>query len=828
MNPSNVNIVASLYRNCQIFMTIILAFPLFAQERYPWKLTQIYETFANFAVCGDIDNDGVDEIVECHYDDYVAFVKDQSGNIFMQYTSSEGSRIYPVGVYDLDSDNRKEIVFCVVQKDSARLVFCAKDRTPRIFTAYTGRDIRAAYMAGYDTSIHGALAVDVNGDGCNDLICFASTGFDLYPRGVFVYDYKNNRELWHHWIGVPSTFGNPAFVVDIDNDQKKEIIFGTSAPANGAVVNEIDDSHTWVIVLGFDGRLRWKKRMHEHFSNAVIWAGDLNNNNDIEIVVGEIFGSADKKEPNMLSILDAKNGETKKYIKIGEKHTGMKVFDINRDGKQEIITSNTDGKLRIFDKNLELISEKSFETGIFIIDCIDFDNNGTYEILLTTNNSKIVILDEKLNVLCSHQHPTALDVYFYYKPLKAGKIYNIMATSDKNIVLYKIEKSLLTTPNSLKGYLLTALIILLIVTTAIAILSNIIYRRNIRQLVNYAPIACMLIGTNNKLLYANHKCLSMFGGSRENLISFLHHPKICEDITRHRETKSYDIQWEERNMSVHSYYFGGKRVIILVDTTSEILSRDLMFWSALAQQLAHEIKNPLSTLNLTLQRMQQIGKDKFGEKARTFNSYIDSALEEIERLKQTTDRFMRILSVEKPNLTSIDINRILGKITQTYESVLPREIKIKRYFQPDLPLVRCDENQIHTAFHIVIENAIEAMQSKGVLSIHTSLIEQLASNEILKSETLNSFQGKVQNDTIGQQQKQPEIQKCVEITFEDTGCGMSAEQIENLFKPFHSTKKGGTGLGLVIARKIIDAHNGKIDIKSRLNVGTIVSIILPV
>ncbi len=797
-------------------------------EKYPWKLTQIYETFANFAHCGDIDNDGADEILECNYKNYVAFAKDQSGNIFMQYTGSKDSRIYPVGIYDLDGDHRKEVVFCVVQKDSAILVILAKGKAPRKFTAYTGKDICNAAVVGYDTWINNSLAADINEDGYDELICFVSTGFDLYPRGVFVYDYKNNKELWHYWIGGHAAFANPAYIEDIDNDQKKEIVFGTFASANGAVVNEIDDSHTWVIALGYDGKLRWKKRMHEHFSRAEIWAGDLDNNNDIKIVVCEVSGSADRREPNMLSILDARNGETKKYIRIGEKFTGMRVFDLNRDGKKEIITSNTDGKLRSFDKDLELISEKLFETGIFIIDCIDFDNNGTNEILLTTNNSKIVILDEKLNVLCSHQHPTGLDQSFYHKPIKAGKTYNIMVKSDKSTVLYKIEKSLLTAPNALKGYLLPALILLLIITTTIAVLSKVIYRRNIRQLANYAPIACMLIGKNNKLLYVNHKCLSMFGGSKENLISFLNHPTIMENIIRTGETKSYDIQWEGRSLAVRSYGFGGKRVIILVDTTSEILSRNLMFWSALAQQLAHEIKNPLSTLNLTLQRMQQIGKDKFGEKAKIFNTYIDSALEEIERLKQTTDKFMRILSVEKPNFTSVDINRILEKITQTYESVLPIELKIKRYFQPDLPLVRCDENQINTAFHIVIENAIEAMQSKGVLSIRTRLVEQLPSSEILKAETQNSFKDMAQNDTIGQQQKTPEIQKCVEITFEDTGCGMSAEQIENLFKPFHSTKKGGTGLGLVIARKIIDAHNGKIDIKSRLNVGTIVSIILPV
>ncbi|MHA1279248.1 MAG: histidine kinase dimerization/phospho-acceptor domain-containing protein, partial [Candidatus Helarchaeota archaeon] len=76
-----------------------------------------------------------------------------------------------------------------------------------------------------------------------------------------------------------------------------------------------------------------------------------------------------------------------------------------------------------------------------------------------------------------------------------------------------------------------------------------------------------------------------------------------------------------------------------------------MQWSGFAQRLAHEIKNPLSTINLTLQRIQHICKAKFGKEAKVLDQYTDSILEEVARLRNTTDKFMRILSIKKPEFT---------------------------------------------------------------------------------------------------------------------------------------------------------------------------------
>lgn len=226
----------------------------------------------------------------------------------------------------------------------------------------------------------------------------------------------------------------------------------------------------------------------------------------------------------------------------------------------------------------------------------------------------------------------------------------------------------------------------------------------------------------------------------------------------------------------------------------------ILEWSGLAQRLAHEIKNPLSTINLTLQRVQEICESKYGADARSLSKYTGSIHEEIERVRDTVDKFMKILAAEKANFQPNDINRILEAVIRKYESNLPEAVKIKKHLARDLPLVHCDENQISTVFSNIIENALEAMAGKGTLTLRTSFGEKVVQNKIVEY---------------------------AETRIEDTGAGMSKVQQKELFKPFRSTKTGGTGLGLVIARKIIEGHGGTINLTSTESIGTVVTINIP-
>ncbi len=805
-----------------VYICVFFAFAE-AHEKHSWEFTPVYESNADWLMPVDINDDGIDELLECK--DNYCYLKSQTGSFIMQYTAGEKAQVYPVGAFQLDTrTSNKEVVLSIVNGDTSQLFIWGKDGTRRIFNAYTGKDIRNVGVRGYDTYIYRTINADVNGDGDEDLICFVATGFDLYPRGVFVYDYKNNKELWHYWMGANPSYSS-VYIIDVDNDQKDEIVLGTLAVANGAIANGIDDAHSWVIVLGLDGKLKWKKQMHGTFTWTELWPVDIDKDGNMEIVVCEIEGAGDKKEPNMLSILDAQTGEIKKYIRTGERFMGMAVCDYNRDGNLDIITGNTDGVLRIFNANLEITATKKFATGIYLLTCFDFDNSGTFEILLNTADAKLTIIDEKLDIIGY----TQLTVGYYnhlFQIVKDAKQYKIVVGLDKRrIGLYKINQI-----SGLDSKLIEHILLLVSLTFFIIIIFLLVdlirHKRIVRMIVDNAPIACFILNKKNKPIYMNHKCVALFEGSTDNIDLLLKNPIIAEKLKLKEKTKIPDFMIGDRKFEINFFPIAGLNVIALTDKTITIMAETIISWAGFAQKLAHEIKNPLSTINLTLQRIQSICQEKLGKSSETIDKYTDSALEEVVRLRETVDKFMRILSLEKPNIMPVNINELLDKVLNRHQLTKPRGIKLQKFYTPDLPFIYCDESQINTAFSNIIENAFEAMGNKGVLTIRTNLTETINDyiNTKNKAQESNSIQAKNNYQSAETNKK---IHKFVEVRVEDTGEGMSEEELSNLFKPFWSTKKSGTGLGLVIAFRIIDMHRGKIEITSKKGIGTVVTVLLP-
>ncbi len=669
------------------------------------------------------------------------------------------------------------------------------------FKAFIGKDIVKAGLSGYDGQIIGLKSIEINGNPV--LLCIATAGFDLWPRGILAYNFEKNEEQWHYWIGG-CPHPNSVVLLDINGDGQKEIISGTYATCNGAVANGVDDFNSYLIVLNSKGELLWKKSIGDRSTGILCWAGFLNRNGDTCIVACEVMGLASKKNANKILILRARDGEPIKYLTPGEQFLGFKVCDYNRDGDLEIITGNSDGVLRIFDGNLEIIKEKNFDNGITLAQVEDINGDGTNEILCTTQDGRLIILNENLKILCNYKLQSGMVDCVYLAQHR--KKFNIITRSVLGIeCIYTISKvvtapGLPSAPISLFWLLIS---ILLASGLVYAIVDKVKYRKKIKYLIDESPYGVIILNSKNKITYYNYKVVKFVGENRPEILKFLGMKDIQNWLKKPTEPKNIDINFQQKHFTVYSSLVGNEKMFIICDRTSEFVSRDIITWSGFAQKLAHEIKNPLSTINLTLQRMQEVCREKLGKDAEALDHYTDSVLEEVARLRDTTDKFMRVLSLEKPHPVSCDINLLLENTLQKYKTTLPTEIKFQKSYAKELPPVKCDESQMLMVFSNIIENAIEAMEGKGVLTLRTALIENIGADA-------------------------EKVVKYVEIKFEDTGKGISEDQLKNLFKPFHSTKPGGTGLGLVIARRIVEEHSGKIEITSKEGIGTVVSILLSV
>jgi signal transduction histidine kinase len=228
----------------------------------------------------------------------------------------------------------------------------------------------------------------------------------------------------------------------------------------------------------------------------------------------------------------------------------------------------------------------------------------------------------------------------------------------------------------------------------------------------------------------------------------------------------------------------------------------------LASAIAHEIRNPLNYINLTLDHMRAKFVPNEAEKKEQFEKLTAQLKAEVGRINQQVTDFLRYSRPLKLNLAAIDIGgtvedslRIVA--AQAAEQRIVTEVKAGENTSPAL----ADKEILRSVFNNLFINAVQAMPDGGELKIFISNESRCPESE----ET-----GKANNSG-----------DCVKIEVSDTGVGIAPENLDSIFEPYFSTKETGTGLGLAIVKRIVDEHKGAIAVESTLNRGTKFTVRLP-
>jgi len=215
--------------------------------------------------------------------------------------------------------------------------------------------------------------------------------------------------------------------------------------------------------------------------------------------------------------------------------------------------------------------------------------------------------------------------------------------------------------------------------------------------------------------------------------------------------------------------------------------------AALAGGLAHEIKNPLSTIRLNMELLAEDFADSPSQRDRRALAKIQLVQTECLRLENLLNDFLRFARLGQMNLEPADLNAEVTRALDFFQAKADEsKIDVMRYLDPELPTVQLDRETFQAALLNLILNAQQAMPEGGQLVIRT-----------------HEIPGGVVLDLI------------------DTGCGIEAEVERKMFEAFYSTKAGGSGLGLPTAKRIIEAHAGKIFVESEAGRGTKFTIVLP-
>jgi nitrogen fixation/metabolism regulation signal transduction histidine kinase len=241
---------------------------------------------------------------------------------------------------------------------------------------------------------------------------------------------------------------------------------------------------------------------------------------------------------------------------------------------------------------------------------------------------------------------------------------------------------------------------------------------------------------------------------------------------------------------------GGGYVLVFDDITQLIHAQRATAWAEVARRLAHEIKNPLTPIQLSAERLQmKLAERLRPEDAQALRRGTETIVNQVRAMKAMVDDFREYARLPAPELARLDINALVTEVLSLYES---SGVPIARRLAERLPAVWADSAQIRQVIHNLVQNAQDALENARSRGAAPAI--------------------EVRTELAGDR---------VRLAVSDNGGGFPEELMARIFEPYVTTKQRGTGLGLAIVKKIVDEHHGSVAIENRPSRGASVSILLP-
>ncbi len=225
-----------------------------------------------------------------------------------------------------------------------------------------------------------------------------------------------------------------------------------------------------------------------------------------------------------------------------------------------------------------------------------------------------------------------------------------------------------------------------------------------------------------------------------------------------------------------------------------VRSERVAAWQEVARKIAHEIKNPLSPIQLSIETLRKVRERGHPDFEAIFCESTATILDEVEKMRRIVDEFSDFARLPEPELRPTDLRRALAKVLSLHKPQLG-DVELDERLEP-VPEVAADPEHFNRLAANLVLNALQALGGRGKLTVRLETAQRHS-------------------------------RRWARLLVADDGPGMSAEVRARIFTPYFTTKEGGTGLGLVIAQRIVEQHGGRLSVESSPGSGTRVEVLLP-
>ncbi|MDD4147578.1 MAG: ATP-binding protein [Candidatus Cloacimonetes bacterium] len=676
-------------------------------------------------------------------------------------------------------------------------------RETKVFESYPRNDNLMHIQAYKWLAVMSAVLLeDIDEDGRLELVVNATDSYSANPRGLMAYDYDTGKLKW--FVRTPISLRGPVFD-DFDGDGHKEFALGSISFKNTELSHKgLDDRNGHLLVIDRFGKLIYTEQVLRGLSEVNVAAEDMDRDGKPEVVVLALQRGSDASESRILHYdFDGKRLiRNKEHILPGNQESlSYREFLFKADGNsaRKILVNDVQSGLKLYDELLNPII--SGPIGInTLFDIGDVNLDGAQELLVMNSNDEIQLLDNRLKAIAGMRNPFAGKGVPRVELLQTGADSNplMVMAMDDTISFYELThiSYLLYLYRLLESYGFWISLFFL----AIIVRAMISLRHRDKALVvatNKCDAGFILINARSRIIFANRAAINLAQRIKnESNLEKLGDcfPEISEAVNLLRLSKAehndLELELVGEHYRIHIEKLPGlrRRYIISMSPPLQYTGSDMLAWAETARRLSHHVRRHITNVLLALDPIEA-GMDEGSRE------YMHIVRSEIEKIRVFTHAFQRFTEMKSYDLKLIDVVPHVEHALQ--QICLPENVNLIRNYglqsvHAQIEPIRFEEALINT-----LNNAIEAMPEGGSLHLGVMVFPKHSS---------------------------PRGQLSVLVEVEDSGKGIPAKYMQDIWQPFFTTNQSGTGIGIPETKKILDSMGGILDIQSEEGVGTTVSL----